>query len=126
MIDAETARRELTTGRAEDFQHEDHVKAAFVLLKGKPFLEAAAIYSAGLKRLATEAGAPQKFNLTITLGFLSAIAEHLAENPDASWEDFIADNQALLDKALLLRWYDPKRLWSDAARETFLMPEAAV
>ncbi|MFQ5563701.1 MAG: hypothetical protein ACE5FO_09045 [Parvularculaceae bacterium] len=126
MIRADAARRRLTTGPVEDFKHEDHVKAAFLLLKRKPFLEAAQIYAAGLKRLTAEAGRPEKFNMTVTLAYLSAIAEHIANNPDADWEDFIACHEALLDKTLLLRWYDAKRLWSDAARQTFLMPEAAL
>ncbi|HXI86520.1 MAG TPA: hypothetical protein VNH64_03620 [Parvularculaceae bacterium] len=125
MIDAAAARSALTTGAAEDFTHEDHVKAAFRLLKRTPFLEAAQIYAAGLRAIAAEAGRPEKFNMTVTLGYLSAIAEHVANDPDTDFEAFIADNSVLLNKALLLRWYDPKRLWSEQAREIFLMPGTA-
>ena len=126
MIDPHAARARLTTGPVDAFDHEAHVKAAYSLLKERPFLEAAEIYAAGLQALAEEAGVPEKFNMTVTLAFLSAIAEHLASHPRAHWRDFIGDNPALLDKGLLLRWYEPQRLWSDAAREIFLMPEAAI
>ena len=108
------------------FDHAGHVKAAFTLLRDKPFLEAAEIYCEDIRKRAGEAGHPEKFNLTITLAFLSLIAEHIADDPDTDWESFIARNPVLLDKTLLTRWYTADRLWSDAARRTFLMPEAAI
>ena len=114
----------LTRNRAQDFRHREHVEAAFRLLKRAPFLDAAACYANGLRELAQEAGAPEKFNLTITIAFLSSIAERLAADPDADWETFITKNSELLDKHLLRRWYAPDRLRGQAAREHFLMPSA--
>lgn len=109
----------------EAFGHAQHVEAAYALLQHNPFLEAAVLYIGGLEKLAAAAGAPKKFNMTITLAYLGLIAERIESDQYADWESFIANNKDLLDKKLLLRWYNPDRLWSDAARRSFIMPSKA-
>ena len=108
----------------EEFSHVQHVETAYALLRHKPFLEAVTLYAEGLSKLAVAAGAPKKFNMTITLAYLGLIAERIEADPSTNWDQFIARNGDLLDKGLLLRWYDSERLWSDSARKSFLMPIA--
>ncbi|MEM7225782.1 MAG: hypothetical protein AAF495_22580 [Pseudomonadota bacterium] len=109
----------------EGFSHRDHIAVATELLAAHDFLEAAQRYSAGIRAIAAEAGQPEKFNTTITLAFLSLIAEHMASGPYEDAEDFIDRNPELLARGLLEAWYPAERLASPLARELFLMPAAA-
>jgi hypothetical protein len=106
-----------------DFHHADHVRAGFELLCRHTFPDALAAYSAALKGIATRAGNPGAYHETITVAFLSLIAEHHAAGRYADFEAFIEDNPQLLDKSILERWYAPERLLSDIARKTFVMPD---
>lgn len=107
------------------FHHRDHIAVAFELLRRHEFLEAANRYGTGIRSLAARAGAADKFNATVTLAFLSIIAERMRAADYADAEDFIARNPDLFSRALLTRWYAPDRLASDLARQVFLLPEAA-
>ena len=108
----------------KNFDHRRHVEAAYALLRHNTFFEAAAIYARGLEKLAVAGGAPEKFNVTISMAYLGLIAERISENENTTWDEFIARNNDLLDKGLLLHWYKPDRLWSNEARKLFLMPAA--
>lgn len=105
------------------FGHRDHVAVAFDMLRTYDFIKAAARYSDSIKALAIQAGQPKKFNATITLAFLSLIAERMEAAGDLDYEDFIAGNPDLLSKDVLSRWYSPQRLRSDLARSVFLLPD---
>lgn len=107
------------------FAHIDHLGVAYEMLRTYEFLPAVTKYSECINIIATRAGAGQKFNMTITLAFLSLIAERIAADRHEKFDDFIAQNQDLLSADLLAKWYSPKRLQSDLARTLFLMPDAA-
>lgn len=120
----ELARFEAGATDPRGFGHEDHVRAAHAMLARYDFLDAACRYAGGLRMLAERAGAPEKFNITVTVAFLSAIAESKAKNPSASWREFRAQNPALLNKRFLSHWYPDEKLQSQLARRIFLMPKA--
>ena len=105
------------------FGHAEHVAAAFELLGRYPFLHAVTKYADGVRALTAMAGAPDKFNLTMTLGFMSLIAERRAAAEYATFEAFARGNADLLSANTLRPWYTAERLRSAAARETFLMPD---
>jgi hypothetical protein len=105
-----------------DFRHADHVRVGFELLRHHSFPDALAAYSAALKDIAARAGNPGAYHETVTVAFLSLIAEYRATGQHADFEAFIADNPDLMDKSILERWYAPERLLSDLARRTFVMP----
>ena len=105
-----------------DFRHADHVRVGFELLCRHTFPDALAAYSAALKGIAKRGGNPGAYHETITVAFLSLIAEHHAAGGYADFDAFIGDNPQLLDKSILERWYAPERLLSDVARKTFVMP----
>jgi len=110
---------------AASFPHREHVRMAFEMLRRHDFAETVLHFSRALRGMAQQAGKPQAFHQTLTIAFLSLIAERLEERP---WEDFAAfahDNPDLLDKGVLARWYRPERLASERARRTFLLPEPA-
>ena len=109
----------------ETFTHKDHLIVAFDMLHRYSFLEAATKYAAGINALATEAGVPDKFNLTITLAFLSLIAERIqtSSSQQADFDVFLEKNQDLMSRKVLSQWYSSDRLNSDLARTHFLLPE---
>lgn len=106
------------------FRHCDHVGVAYEMLRNYDFVDAAARYAGSIKSMAQKAGVPEKFNATITLAFLSLIAERMGTTRHSNFDDFIAGNPDLLSKDVLEKWYSPERLRSDLARAVFLMPDA--
>ena len=111
---------------AASFCHADHVRMAFEILSHhSDFLTAAGAYASSLRRITARAGNANAYHETITLAFLSLIAERLAHHPYSSFEQFAAANPDLLDKTVLARWYDAARLASPVARTTFVLPRPA-
>ena len=110
---------------AGDFGHIDHVGVAYEMLRKYDFLNAAATYSNCINTIATRAGAADKFNATITLAFLSLIAERMQVSQTDGFAAFIEENADLMSGGLLARWYSKDRLTSDLARSVFLMPDVA-
>jgi hypothetical protein len=110
---------------ATSFPHSEHVRMAFEMLRRYDFAESVLHFSRSLRAMAQRAGKPQAFHQTVTIAFLSLIAERLEAGP---WEDFAAFEQAnpdFFEKGILTRWYRPQRLASERARRTFLLPEPA-
>ena len=110
---------------ASAFGHIDHVGVAYEMLRKYDFLTACSRYSHCINTIATKAGAAGKFNTTITLAFLSLIAERMEAVSYKSFDAFIEQNQDLLAGNLLAKWYSKERLGSDLARSVFLMPDIA-
>ncbi|WP_282607326.1 hypothetical protein [Pelagibius sp. Alg239-R121] len=106
------------------FRHGDHVGVAYEMLCKYDFMDATMKYGECLNMIATKAGAAKKFNTTITVAFMSLIAERMKKSEHTGYEDFITQNQDLLSKDVLKQWYSAERLKSDLARSVFLMPDA--
>jgi hypothetical protein len=72
---------------------------------------------------------PPSFRIASTCAWrsrcLSLLAERIELGNAADFTAFVRDNADLLDKSALTRWYRPERLASEAARNTFLMPDPA-
>ena len=106
------------------FPHREHVRMAFEMLRRHDFAETALHYSRALRAMSARAGNPRAFHQTVTIAFLSLIAERMQDcGGAADFEALVRDHPELLDKAALTRWYRPERLASEAARHTFLLPE---
>lgn len=105
------------------FRHVDHLEAAFAMLTKYSFIEACARYSQTIKTMAESVGALDKFNTTITIAFMSIVAERRDRTGSKDWPSFVASNSDLLDKAILENWYSKDRLNSDLARTQFLLPD---
>ncbi len=108
-----------------EFSHVDHVGVAYEILKNHEFLEAVGIYSTCIREIATRAGATRKFNVTITLVFLSLIAERIDVTDHQNFEEFLERNNDLLNGDLMSRWYSDPRIKDDLARRIFIMPDRA-
>ena len=105
------------------FHHDDHIYVGYELLLKYAFMKATLLYAGAISEMATKAGAPKKFNLTITIAFMSLIAERMAACDHEGYEDFMSLNLDLMAKDLLEKQYTPTRLYSDLARSVFLMPD---
>lgn len=108
---------------AGGFTHLDHVGVAYEALARHDFFHAAAHIASGLRKMAERAGAPEKFNATITWAFMSLIAERMAAKEYWGAEDFIARNHDLGRRTALTPWYSPTRLKSASARSVALLPD---
>ena len=115
-------RGEIPTG---EFRHRDHVCIAFEMLKRHDFPETVLHYSRTLRAMAEKAGRPEAFHQTVTIAFLSLIAERMESGSTADFTAFEQANPDLLDKSVLSRWYRPERLASETARRIFVLPELA-
>jgi len=106
-----------------EFPHREHVHIAFEMLKRHDFPETVLHFSRTLRAMAQQAGRPEAFHQTVTIAFLSLIAERMEAGGAADFAAFAQANPDLLEKSALARWYRPERLASAAARHTFLLPE---
>jgi len=108
---------------AAAFPHQEHVRMGFEMLRRHDFAETAFHFSATLRAMAVRAGKPQGFHQTVTIAFLSLIAERMESGDYADFDAFARANADLLDKSALAHWYPSERLATEAARRTFLLPE---
>lgn len=108
----------------EDFDHESHIEVAIDLLRTTTFFDAVMRYLEGLRGMAQAAGTPEKVNVTITIAFLSLIAERLETVPDSfRAAQLLARYPELTSTRTLERWYSSARLHSELARSAFLLLE---
>jgi hypothetical protein len=116
FIDAFTAGQLAPAG----FDHRAHLRAAFLLLRSRPFLEACMAMRDGLQALAGKLGKPDLYHETVTLAFMALVAQRM---PAGDWESFVAQHAELCERGLLDSYYSPALLASAAARKTFAMPD---
>jgi hypothetical protein len=107
---------------AAQFPHREHVRMAFEMLKRHDFAESVLHYSRALRALTARAGKPEAFHQTVTLAFLSLIAERM-EGGASEFAAFARQHPELLEKSVLARWYGAERLACPAARRIFVLPE---
>jgi hypothetical protein len=105
-----------------EFGHREHLQVAFEMLHKYGYLDASSRYANAINTMATNAGAADKFNVTITFAYLSLIAERMHADPQLDFEAFLANNPDLMSGSALDRWYSSEELASDFARTHFLLP----
>ena len=109
--------------KPDAFAHRDHLQVAYEMLDRYDFADACLRYAMTIRKVAEAAGAPEKYNTTITFAFMSLIAERKSRSNGADWETFLASNIDLLEKDVLRGWYLKERISSKLAREQFLLPD---
>ena len=107
-----------------DFDHRAHLRAAFCLARRRPFLEACIAMRDGVRDIARRAGRPELYHETITVAFMSIVAQRVADQPGLAWDEFLTAHPDLSERALLARWYGRETLESTQARAQFVMPDA--
>ena len=106
-----------------DFSHQAHIGVAYEALEAYPFFDALAVFAKGIQAAATASGAADKFHATVTMGFMSLIAERRATGTYRDAADFVARNPDLRVKETLAKWYSADLLGRDLARSVALMPD---
>jgi hypothetical protein len=107
------------------FGHRQHVHLSWLAIRRYGVTDACRLVCAGIRRTARYSGAPQKYHATMSRAWIELIGYHVAEHEIADFEAFTEHNPALLDKRLLLRFYEPGTLSSAAARSTWVEPDRA-
>ena len=123
-LDREVAAFEDDTIDLATFDHEAHVRVAFVLLQRYSFLDALKRVGDGLQRLARRSGTPERFHVTVTVAFVSAVAEQAARQKTSDWFAFRAACPHLLDRTYLSTHYAAAELDDPIARAAFVLPRA--
>lgn len=112
---------------ADAFHHRDHVRMAWRYVRAYGPTGAVTRFTEDLRRFAAAKGVPRLYHATITGAYLALVAERWQADPDVAWDGFAAAHADLLrwKPSVLDEYYSPGRLWSDRAREQFLMPDLA-
>jgi hypothetical protein len=108
------------------FRHRHHVRMAWILLERFPVLDVLAGFTAGLRRLAAAAGKPGLYHETITWAYVLLVNERRTAAGAEDWPAFAARNPDLLawkPSVLEARYYRAETLWSERAREAFVLPD---
>lgn len=116
---------ETATLPESDFDHEGHVRMAWIYLNQHPLPEAISRFSEDLKRYTRTLGAADKYHETITWFFMVLVNDRMADSDAESWEAFKSEHPDLTASApaLLQAHYSKERLASNAARRRFLLPD---
>lgn len=117
-----------TTLPVEAFHHREHVRTAWLFVTQYGMPDALERFSAALKRFAAAKAANGLYHETVTWAYLFVIAERVRDTPGLPWTAFAELHPDLLawKPSVLDRFYTPERLWSDEARQTFVMPDRLV
>jgi hypothetical protein len=108
---------------ADRFGHRQHVHLTWLAVRRLGTEAAIEVVSDGIKRTARYAGAPQKYNATVSRAWVELVGHHVGHDPAADFAAFAARNPALLDKKLLTRFYRSATLASDRARTGWVEPD---
>ena len=124
MNDAEfvAAFDECTRPKTE-FTHEGHLRLAWLTLRATPNFDAALdLFRARLQRYAASIGKPGVYHETLTVLWLRLVAHARAQSPAAqdSFDEFLARNVWLRDRANPAKHYSAERLESITARRSFV------
>jgi hypothetical protein len=110
----------------DEFNHEAHVYVGWLYVQQFELGTAITRFDAALRRLVTNLGANGKYHATLTWFFLLLIADRT--EVDETWQVFKSRNLELVTNSrdVLSRYYSDGYLFSDRARERFVLPDKVV
>ncbi|MET9409263.1 hypothetical protein ABZX90_26405 [Streptomyces sp. NPDC002935] len=104
---------------AERFGHRQHVHLTWLAVRRYGTAEAVDLVSDGIRGTARYAGAPQKYDATVSRAWVELVGHHADQSGAADFGSFVNRHPALLDKTLLTRFYRPATLASAEARTSW-------
>jgi hypothetical protein len=110
---------------ADRFAHRQHVHLTYLAVRRYGTAAAISLVSNGIQGVARYAGAPQKYNATVSRAWVELVAHHTEHSGAADFDTFAAHNAALFDKRLLTRFYRPATLAAEEARHGWVTPDLA-
>jgi hypothetical protein len=112
---------------AGHFGHREHIHLTWLAVRRFGTAATADLVSDGLRRTARYAGAPQKYNATVSRAWVELVGHHAMDDDSAAdtgdFAEFIGRHPALLDKRLLGRFYRSATL--AGARDGWVEPDLA-
>lgn len=122
-----TLRRLFESSRlpASRFNHENHVRLAWIYLRADDLETATQLFCRDLRAYAASLNVPDKYHETITRFFLDAIHTRLADTETCDWGTFKDDNPDLVVDAptLLRKHYSDTTIRSPEARVKYVPPD---
>lgn len=114
----------------ERWHHRDHIRLAYLYLRGMPFDDAADRIRAGIKAHNEAHGIPDLptagYHETMTIAWLRLVRLVLDEyGPEESGEAFCEAHPELMQKKTLRLFYSKDRFMSAEAKRQFLEPDLA-
>ena len=108
-----------------DFHHREHLRLAYVYLCESDPQPAYERLRRALRKFLKENGIPaSKYHETLTFSWVQAVKHFMAmAGSAASFDEFIAVDDRLLDTDLMLTHYERETLFSDKARSRFIQPD---
>jgi hypothetical protein len=107
-----------------DFNHEAHVRLAYVYLTGLDVESAVDRMREALLTFIEHHRIPRsKHHETLTRSWILAVRHFMDRSPAVSTADFLARNPELLDSRIMLTHYSARVLFSAEAREGFVEPD---
>lgn len=116
--------REVMAG-ADRFGHRQHVQLTWLAVRRYGTAAAIGVVSDGIQETARYAGAPQKYNATVSRAWVELVGHHVSEQDTDDFDTFANHHQALLDKRLLTRFYRPATLATAQASTSWVPPDLA-
>ena len=115
-----------TMAAAPRFGHREHILLTWLAVRRFGTPAAIPVVCEGLRHTARYAGAPQKYNATLSRAWVELVGHHVDHEPGVTdFATFAARNPALLDKRLIARFYHPATLASPRARTEWTVPDRA-
>ena len=110
---------------AERFGHRQHIHLTWLAVRRYGTDAAVDLVSDGIQRTARYAGAPQKYNATVSRAWVELVGHHAGLSETIGFDAFADRHPALLDKTLLTRFYRTSTLASVPARNGWVEPDIA-
>lgn len=104
---------------ASCFHHGDHLRFAWLCVHAAPVEGAVRRVRQAIRNYASYLGKPELYHETMTAGWVRLIASHA----EASFQEFLAANEARLGKDLLHRFWSPELLTTEQAKLEWVEPD---
>ncbi|MEO3843189.1 MULTISPECIES: hypothetical protein [unclassified Streptomyces] len=110
---------------AERFGHRQHLQLTWLAVRRYGTSAAVDVVSDGIQSTTRYAGAPQKYNATVSRAWVELVGYHADQSDAPDFDAFTDQYPALLDKRLLNRFYHSATLASPQARTGWIEPDVA-
>ena len=94
---------EASTLPPQEFRHREHLLVAFRYLEALPFARASRRFVDALTRFTRAHGVERKYDATTTRVYLVALAEAMADAPDATFDELLAQRPDFFDRDFVRR-----------------------
>jgi hypothetical protein len=111
----------------EDFNHEAHLRLAYVYLVENSLAGAQEKFRGALIAFLAANNIPAtKFHETLTRAWVLAVRHFMNRHSCSSFSEFASQSKPLLDSRVMLTHYTKELLFSPSARASFVEPDLEV